>query len=475
MKRLVTVLAFATAACAAFAQSFTIISPRDGQRVREVVEVTFPKDSVPAGSFIGVSVDGKFVEAVVPDLDTERGVLVYKMNTKAMGIQDGERTLSVARYQRTGSGTAVTDRSEVKVIVANLPEIKVSEDGLSLRYKFRPGARWTYSLRIGLDQAMMTEAQNRMGGRAAQRPVFEERSRMLFAIDDVKPGGLGLVRSQLIPYAGEDKDYLYITISGQPGQQVIHKNLFAPVYRLLTTTGVEEYADAPHWQGFFGTSHRSVERSVYSFMSLPILPTQPQRVGDAWTGSIAIPASSLERVHQEGRSHELLRARGVFEAVEYEQGRQCAKIRYTVELAERGADSDTLEIAGREFRANERLRWQQVFWLDLNEGFIVRSDITFTADVRIDVPTTAQGAAAGGPGGAQGPVAAGASGGAAAGDRGIQGQRGGPMSGPGGQGGPTPGTAGGGPGGIGGPPPGGQGGASVFVRDTVTIHMILER
>lgn len=477
------------ATSAAFSQSFTIISPREGQKVREVVSITFPKDSVRPGSFVGISIDGKFVEAAVPDLDEKGGVLVYKLDTKALGIKDGERTLGAVRYQNMGGTTMITDRSEVKINLSNYSDIKVPDEGLLLRYKWRPGSKWVFNETIEVDQAMMTEAQNRAGGRAARLPIHQEHSRLSISVEDVKAGAdgrrLGLVRSRILPYKGEGKDYTYVTIGGETAPKVIHESKFASVYRTLTETGMEEYADTPYWHGFFGTSQGNLREYVYNFIPLPILPEQPQRIGDSWTGSIAIPAASLDRVQRDGKANELIKARGVLEGVEYELGRPCAKIRYTVEAAQRTTGSEILEIAGREFRADERLRWQQVFWLDLEQGFIVRTDISFTADVKVDVPTTAQGAAQGG--GRGGPTAAGASSG------------GGPTMGPAGAGGGggaahqprdgriqggggtlmTPGDTGDAPGSRGGQAAGAGTGTApppaMFVRQTVTIKLVLEK
>lgn len=491
MKSLITVFVFIASASVGFSQHFTIISPREGQKVREVVSLTFPKDSVRAGSFIGISVDGKFLEAAVPELDEKAGVLVYKLNTKALGIKDGERTIGAVRYQNVGGTTMITDRSEVKVMVVNYSDIKVPEEGLLLRYKWRPGSNWVYSETVEVDQAMMTEAQNRMGGRAARLPIHQEHSRLGISVEDVKrgaKGNLGLVRARILPYKGEGKDYTFVTIGGETAPRVIHESKFASVYRLLTETGLEEYADTPVWHGFFGTSQGNVREYVYNFMPLPILPEQPQRIGDSWTGSIAIPAASLERVEKEGKANELMKARGVLEGVEWELGHPCAKIRYTVEAAERLPDSETLHIAGREFRANERLRWQQVFWLDIEQGFIVRTDISFTADVKVDVPTTAQGAAAAGRGGPAA-AAAGAGGGPPMGppgttgggggggtaqnprDNRFQGSGGGSLMNPGDTD-PTPrgGAAGTGTGaGRTGPQ------QAMFVRQTLTIKLVLEK
>ncbi|MER3466506.1 MAG: hypothetical protein C4340_05130, partial [Armatimonadota bacterium] len=219
MKRLFGIGIVFAAATAVAQAPFTIVKPQEGASVRETVTIVFPKNSVPRGAFIGIAIDGKFVEATVPTLDQKLDALVYKLDTKARKIPDGKHTIKVNLYMNIDGKPAIAETSEVTVTVGNYAGITVPEDGLPVRYKWRPGAAHSYTVEIGVDLSTLTEAQNRMGGRAAQLPVAVETARVLFAVDDVKPGGLGLVRAQLLPYKG--RDYVVVTAANET-QPTIH-------------------------------------------------------------------------------------------------------------------------------------------------------------------------------------------------------------------------------------------------------------
>ncbi|MFN3691136.1 MAG: hypothetical protein ACK4UU_09455, partial [Fimbriimonadales bacterium] len=135
---------------AALAQApFTIVRPQDGARVREVVQFRFPIRSVPQGGFIGVSIDGKFIEAVAPaalDTDRERGHYIYKWDTKRLNVPDGEHTVELTLYANPESGQSrVLGRSSVRVQVEN--EIKPPAEGIFLRYRWVPGKVYRYDVK----------------------------------------------------------------------------------------------------------------------------------------------------------------------------------------------------------------------------------------------------------------------------------------------------------------------------------------
>lgn len=478
MKRLVSVFAIASVASAALAQSFTIISPRDGQKLREVVEMTFPKGvgDIEPGSFIGISLNGKFLEAVVPDVDQQRGVLTYKLDTKAMRLPDGEHTLGAALYRKTPNGTMITERSEVRITLANY-DIPVPAEGILLRYNWKPATQNYYAISFLQDVSMMTGAQNRMGGRAARQPIFEERARYLIAVDDVKSGGTGVVRIQLVPYKGENKDYLYITRPGATGPAVINKWEFGSLVRLISNRGHEQYADVPDYHGFFGINQRKMDKMLMINIPMPLLPEQPQKVGDRWTGRIVISEGEIPEIQATGRAAIEIPAQATLESIEWEQGRRTAKIRLVTERAADRGGVPTVQVGTRDFRNDNRLSISEVLWFDIDRGEMVKRILTVEGDRRIEPATTSQGAGAGGAQG--GPSAAGATasggGGGTAGqagvDRGLQ--RGGPQ-GPGGQGGPTFGGANA-PGQRGGQGGGQQGGdAALFVRERLVITITLD-
>jgi hypothetical protein len=270
----------------------------------------------------------------------------------------------------------------------------------------------------------------------------------------------------MLPYAG--KDYTVITLEGDEQPTMHMMDEFAPVYRLLKPNGTEVYADIPNYWGFQGTGTGDVEHDLYETIPLPILPTERLQVGDSWQASIALPGGTLMDVIKSGKSIERIPARGTFEAVEWEQGEPCAKLRYELEYGMKDKDSQDLTVAGREFKQNDRFRFQENAWVSFRTGKMVRSDILIEADQKVNT--------GGGGGGAMGggnepqPQPAGGPGGrgrmrVGGGDTNINLQT--PMkggAGRGGQRGPAP--AGG---------QGGSGGGDTFVRVKMYLNMVLEK
>ena len=455
---------------AAFAQApFTIVKPADGAKVRETVPITMPRNSVPDGSFIGITIDGKFLEAVVPQPNANGTHLVYWLDTKKMGIADGWHQMGVTLFSSVNGRHQAVDQSEVRVHVGNHAGINIPANGLPIRYKFNKGSQWIYNVTVGMDLSTLNEAQNRMGGRAAQLPFSSENWRFLFAVDDVR-NGLGLIRSQFLPYKG--KDYVVITTSddGQP-EQHFQKD-FAPLYRLLRPTGAEVYADIPNYFEIAGTGTGDLTTSLVGFMALPILPSERLQIGDSWQAAIDMMVSSIGQVRSRGTAASRIPARGTFEAVEWEKGEPCAKLRYELEQAVGNRTSRELEMAGREFKDNDRLRIEQQVWVSIRSGKLVRCDMVIEADTKVANPNSGgggnnMGGSRGGPapmGGGGEPSPAGMGG--RGGRFNIQepmgmGSRGGGGRGFGPQGGGNQGNQGG-------------GGSDVFVRQKMYLKMVLE-
>ncbi len=502
MKRLTASFVLIAAATVAFAQApFTIMRPLEGSTVRETADILLPAGSVPSGTYIGVRVDGKFVEATVPTTDDKRKAQVYKLDTKKLKIADGEHTLRLDLYGNFQGGARMMDSTEVKFRVGNQDGIKVPEDGLKLQYKFVKGLASTYKIEEFEMQSILSEARNRMGGRATEIPVGGETLRMLYAIEDVKPGGNGLIRSQILPNPG--KDYAIVTASGDDKPKKYGADTFAPIYRIITPTGREVYADAPVWFGFLGDQGSGSLLDLYALQPLPLLPADKVKPGDRWEAGINLSSGGLERIWQTGKSLSPTRASATFESVEWELGKKCAKISYEITLGERSRETGNLTVLGREFRNDQRNKLMQVIWLSIDEGRIVKSEFTLEADVRVTLGGGGGGGNQGGGGAAAGGggMASGAptplGGGGGAGNRGGGGNRGpedggltlnqsnsgtevvgGPNNSPGGGGAGSRGGAGGRGqpgGGGGGNAGGGNRGAAYFVRQKLFVRMTLEK
>src|SRR3954447_7132724 len=132
MKRLLAaVIGISVVGSAMGQSSFTVVRPADGSKVREKVRVLIPKNSIDPGSYVGVFLGGKFVEAVVPPV--QGNYRVYTLDTKGRGIPDGELKLELVKYEGTDS-PRIADRSSVTVTVGNQMNIKIPAGGVRLRY-----------------------------------------------------------------------------------------------------------------------------------------------------------------------------------------------------------------------------------------------------------------------------------------------------------------------------------------------------
>ena len=476
MKRSIAAFAF-MASVAAFAQApFTIVKPAEGAKVRETVPITMPRNSVPEGSFIGITIDGKFLEAVVPQPNAAKTHLVYWLDTKKHEIADGWHQMGVTLFSSVNGRHQAVDQSEVRVHVGNHTGIDVPANGMAIRYRFNKGSQWIYNVTVGLDLSTLSEAQNKLGGRAAQLPFGEEKWRFLFAVDDVR-NGLGLIRSQFLPYKG--KDYVVITTSADDQPTQHFQKDFAPLYRLLRPTGAEVYADIPQYYEIEGTGTGDMKTDLIGFMSLPILPTERLQVGDSWQAAIDVTESSIGQVRRTGSAATRIPARGTFEAVEWERGEPCAKLRYELEQAVGNRNSRELALAGREFRDNDRLRIEQLVWVSVRNGKLVRQDMIVEADAKAAVGNGGGGGGNMGDGGG-GPQPVGSGGGGRGGPRPVGGGRGNSVgsinvqepAGMGSRGGSRGGGQGFGNQGGGGNNEGG--GGSVFIRQKFYLKMVLE-
>src|SRR5690242_1926742 len=122
MKRIIVLALAALVTTCAWAQgTFTIRRPVEGSTVREVVKVRIPKNSIPDGGYIGVFVNGKFVEAALPDIEGEDYVYKFKSQAKDANGQalyeDGPAKIEVVLYVDVNGKPQVVNRSSVNVNV----------------------------------------------------------------------------------------------------------------------------------------------------------------------------------------------------------------------------------------------------------------------------------------------------------------------------------------------------------------------
>lgn len=468
MKRLVATAVFGALTALAFAQApFTIVRPVDGAKVREVVKVQIPRNAIADNQFVGVFLDGKFLEARV--LDVVGKFFEYALDTKERKIGDGTHKLELVLYADMGDAKPrIVDRSSVDVVVANSTSIAVPQKGFTLRYKFRSGYEYPYLIDQRVKVSTITEAQARLGGRAATLDVEGEQMRMLYAIDNAYGNGDGLVRMQPLPTKG--KDYAFLTVIGSEGAEKYYANQMHPVYMRVTNTGLETYGSVPIYVPIQGSGGTPPKTDLFASLPLPTLPTKSVRPGDSWQTRFQHGSLDPTRFMTLNSVTQKSLARGEFLGVEWERGHPCAKIKHSISV---GANSTLPGMDRvRDGMGRDRVQVEETFWFALDLGMPIKIIEDMQIDTRVAdaAPTSGPGAGANtGPAGVSG--AGGGQGGGSGSVGGNihrpgnsdtirQGRRGG---GPGGEdGGPVGGLSGQGGGRLGGNPgQGRQGGPAV--------------
>lgn len=456
MKRALIAFVFLAAIGSALAQApFTIVRPADGSKVREKVHVMIPKNSIPQGGYIGVFLNGKFVEAVTPPLVGK--YYDYVLDTKGRNIADGKVNLEVVLYVDYNENPRIVDRSSVTVNVANSASIAIPRNGFKLRYKFTPKTELVYTLQQRTAISTISGTQNRAGGRPAELPIDAEKIRLLYAVDNSYGNGDGLVRIQAL--TDKNKDYAVLTTSLSSEPQRYFDYMMHPVYMRITNTGHEVFGSVPEYfpmEGTSGSTGEDVMLNLYALFPLPTLPSKAVRPGENWQSRFQNGTLDLEKKDEVTRLTSKFLARGEFLGVEWEMGHPCAKIKNSIASGTTSLEGKQLSARGSAF-ADDKIELSETIWFALDRGVVVKSVRDMTIDRKME--SQGMGGGPGGPGfGAPGgrPGAGAPSGGGKAGgglgapgeDRQLGragGGRGGPQGGPGGPQGP----GGFGPGGFG--------------------------
>ena len=460
MKRSLASIALTVLTVLAWAQApFTIVRPADGAKVREVVRVQIPKGSMPEGSYVGIFVGGKFVEATILDLNGK--YFEYWLDTKKRGIGDGPVKLEVVLYSDFGDKPRIVDRSSVNVTVSNVASIPVPDEGFLLRYRFVPATELAYTINERTSVSTISVNQARLGGRAAQLPIDADQFRMLYAIDNRYPDGDGLIRMQALP--AKDKDYAILrTVQNPEGKKFMDYEMH-PLYMRVTNTGREEFGSVPMYVPLEGTGGEASRTDLFAVFPLPSLPEKRVKPGDSWQSGIHLGKLELENLQEMSSLTVKQIARGELLGVEWEMGHPCAKIKYTIAL---GAPTSAAAQGGanRDNIGADKVQLDQTVWFAMDRGVVLKSVMDITRDIKTQAAASGGGAVGGG-GPRGGPAGVGAAGGPAGGGGGIgggadrQGRPGGGRGGP--QRGPGGGPQLGGPGGPGSTMgPGAQGGAA---------------
>jgi hypothetical protein len=498
MKRLLAGIVCMAVMGSVMAQSsFTIVRPADGSKVREKLRVLIPKNSLEPGSYIGVFLGGKFVEAVVPPIEGD--YRVYTFNTKTPrpsvpewrnGIPDGELKLELVKYEG-GDTPRIMDRSSVTVTVGNQMNIAIPAGGVQLHYNFSPGQQLVYRVYETNTVTTLSGLGQDNGSRASMVNDGEISYRILYSVDNTYSNGDSLIRMQNLPEKG--KDWAMLTAFGDSTPQQVFDYQMQPIYMRINRLGRAVFGSVPQYFGFSsgGASGSSDAPSVLSW-PLPVLHDRPVAPGSNWNATYQIPvpliAGSAEFLSQVTQPYPM---RGEFVSAEWEMGHPCAKIRNSIVEGTRSLAGQQLANAGKSFD-DDKVVLDETIYFALDTHKIVKMIRTIRIDRKVEVQQQQGGGAGGaGGGGGAGPASMGMGGNVAGaggagpgrlggGDRIIPDRQRKGLTGPGGMapggqapGGRTLGTPGGG-----GNTRGGGGGAATktqYIRHTYEQTFILEQ
>lgn len=370
MKRALSSVIFAGATIFAFGQgSFTIVRPFDGSKVREMVKVLFPKNSVPDQTgYVGIFIDGDFIEAVAPKLSADKKFYEYTLDTKALA--DGTHKLEAKLYVDYSNQPRIVDTSSVDITVANKSSIAVPEDGFKLRYKFAPGSERIYRMQHKtIINAISEEDQKKQGSRPFQIQEEGESLKLLYAVDNAYGNGDGLVRLQIVPDKGiKNREFSYVTTAGASGPERFYPENMAGIYMRITSTGREVFGSIPDYFGLEGNVGAGQRLALYAAFPLPTLPSKGVKPGDSWGSNIQRGALDLEKRDTVNSVVSIVPARGEFLGVEWEMGHPCAKIKNSI------AQGTPVKKAGSKTEniSDQKVSIEETIWFALDTGVVVK-------------------------------------------------------------------------------------------------------
>lgn len=377
-----TIIGLALAGLTLAQGTFTIRQPVEGQTVRETVAIRIPRNSVPDGGYVGILVNGKFIEAALPLVEGRD--YVYRLDTKARGIADGRLKLEAVLYVDYNEKPRVVNRSSVNVRLDNRTSIQVPATGLRLRYKFAPGVERFYQVDNRVSFSTISDRQNRAGGRAAELPLDAEQFRYVYAVENTKRSGAGiegLIRMQPLPKAGRDE--IYVTTADDPQPRRFDSRSLASIYMQVTDTGREIFGGPGLYVPMQGSSGTIGGYDLYAIIPLPVLPSKPVKVGESWQAPFLADNFTPATAYTNDRLTLPYPARGTFEGLEYEGGRRTAKIRNTIALGTTSTEGRLLQQQGRAF-SDDKIELNELIWFDIDRGVITKLERNVTIDRKVE-------------------------------------------------------------------------------------------
>lgn len=397
MKRIIVLALAVCASTAVWAQStFTIRRPLDGATVRETVPIRIPKKGMPDGSYLGIYVNGQFLEAILPPVVGDD--YVYSLDTQARKLDDGPAKIEAVLFVDNNGKPQVVNRSSVNVKIDNHTSIKVPAEGIKLRYKFTPGSEKVYKFDFAQEVSMISQAQAQLNGRAPILSSDETNIRILYATDNAyktSAGKEGLLRLQMLPEKG--KDYALIVPPGQTEVKRIDSESMSPVYMRVTDVGREVFSNVPIFFGVEGSNGAPPVFDYYPILPLPVLPTKPVKVGDVWQATQLFANVGEDKPYEANKLTIAIPARGELEGVTWFKGMPCAVVKTVIALG--ANDLKNMKNLNQIKGDASNVKLEGRIWFALDRGAVARMEVELSQESLVDAgaaPSAGGGSGGGG-------------------------------------------------------------------------------
>lgn len=385
MNRVTTSIAALMLVAAGYSQAgFTIRRPADGSVVRETVEFRIPRSSIPETGFVGISLNGRFVEAVAPidGVNANATDFIYRLDTKAKGIADGPLKIEAVLYVDTGRGQIMRGRTGITVRVDNHSSIRVPAGGIRLRYDLTPQRQYIYGIEFSTKMSQLTDAQAAMG-RETNLGEGSQKLRYAYTVIQREPGDRGqksaIIRMQPMPEKG--KDYAILTLPGDTEPKRYFESSMMPIYMKIDELGREAWGQFPVYAGFSTEAGTPNRVDLYALLTLPLLPARGLTVGAPVAGGIQNGALDMDKALQTQKFTNVLPGAGKLVALEYQNGVRAARIENSLSVG--NAAQGTQEL-------------KETYWFSLDGGYVLKYERKQIQTTRVRTQPTGGGLGAGG-------------------------------------------------------------------------------
>jgi len=168
---------------------------------------------------------------------------------------------------------------------------------------------------------------------------------------------------------------LTVTTSNSDTPKTYQDYEIHPIYMRLSGTGREIFGSIPRYFPLDGIAGEAFRSDLLASFPLPTLPEAPIRLGTAWQGGFQLGDLDLEQIDDLKSVVSRIGARGEFVGVEWQNGRPCARLRYSLAVNEP-------RTGGRNRLVNAQSINEDI-WFALDLGTVIKMVRTYTIDTKV--------------------------------------------------------------------------------------------